>query len=129
MRLAGVWIFMSLMALMAWAGAYYVRISEERQRRLAVDKMMQDVMVKIPGGEFRFSSVTSSLYSGTQAPIDAEPLECCSEGPGGKNGFPPWSRRIVRRRREIRIRRLGSQTPLWYISRETPTMRNHPDPK
>ena len=37
----------------------------------------------------------------------------------GESGFPPWSRRILRSRREIRIPREVSQTPLWYISRST----------
>ena len=63
------------------------------------------------------------LFGISRPPIDAERLECGGEGPGGKSGFPPWSRRIVRRRREIRIRRLGSQAPLWYLSRQTPDHR------
>ena len=63
------------------------------------------------------------LFGISRPPIDAERLECGGEGPGGKSGFPPWSRRIVRRRREIRICRLGSQAPLWYLSRQTPGHR------
>ena len=39
--------------------------------------------------ECRFSSVTSILFSGTRAPIDAERLECGGERPPGNPDFPP----------------------------------------
>ena len=39
----------------------------------------------------------------------------------GESGFPPWSRRIARARREIRIPRVVSQAPLWDALRQTPT--------
>ena len=38
--------------------------------------------------ELRFSFVTSSLFSGTRAPIDAERLECGGERPPENPDFP-----------------------------------------